>query len=102
MRPLNPVFASRPVTIFQVMSALANEHGAINLGQGFPDEDGPREILDAAAREVVIDRLMAIEDEVDLDRVKWVCLLVMVNQPDAEEAFDHLEDLVYFQGGYLH
>lgn len=59
-------------------------------------------ILDAAARELVIDRLMAIEDEVDLDRVKWVCLLVMVNQPDGEEAFDHLEDLVYFQGGYLH
>ncbi len=51
--PLNPVFASRPVTIFQVMSALANEHGAINLGQGFPDEDGPAAILEAAARAVV-------------------------------------------------
>lgn len=53
MRPLNPVFASRPVTIFQVMSGLAAEHGAINLGQGFPDEDGPAEILEAAARAVV-------------------------------------------------
>lgn len=59
-------------------------------------------ILDVGARETVIDRLMAIDDEVDLERVKWVCLLVMVNQPDAEEAFDHLEDLIYFQGGYLH
>lgn len=49
-RPLNPTFAARPVTIFAVMSALANEHGAINLGQGFPDEDGPKEILEAAAR----------------------------------------------------
>ncbi len=46
---LNPVFADRPVTIFQVMSALAGEHDAINLGQGFPDEDGPQSILDAAA-----------------------------------------------------
>lgn len=50
IRPLNPTFAARPVTIFAVMSGLANEHGAINLGQGFPDEDGPREILEAAAR----------------------------------------------------
>jgi aspartate/methionine/tyrosine aminotransferase len=47
--PLNPVFFDRPVTIFQVMSALANAAGAINLGQGFPDEDGPAEILKAAA-----------------------------------------------------
>jgi len=51
--PLNPVFADRPVTIFQVMTTLANEHEAINLGQGFPDEDGPQEILEAAAREIV-------------------------------------------------
>ncbi|HXI86262.1 MAG TPA: aminotransferase [Parvularculaceae bacterium] len=50
---LNPVFADRPVTIFQVMTALANKHGAINLGQGFPDEDGPKEILEAAARAIV-------------------------------------------------
>ncbi|MEQ1930199.1 MAG: aminotransferase [Parvularculaceae bacterium] len=48
-RTLNPIFANRPVTIFQVMSGLANEAGAINLGQGFPDEDGPRAILEAAA-----------------------------------------------------
>src|SRR3954470_21785835 len=32
------------------MSALAERTGAINLGQGFPDEDGPAEVLDAAAR----------------------------------------------------
>src|SRR5689334_21392483 len=31
------------------MSALAVRHGAINLGQGFPDEDGPADLLDAAA-----------------------------------------------------
>ena len=37
-------------TIFTEMSALAERTGAINLGQGFPDEDGPREVLEAAAR----------------------------------------------------
>jgi N-succinyldiaminopimelate aminotransferase len=35
-------------TIFAEMSALAVRTGAINLGQGFPDTDGPREVLDAA------------------------------------------------------
>jgi N-succinyldiaminopimelate aminotransferase len=36
-------------TIFAEMSALAERTGSINLGQGFPDEDGPAEILEAAA-----------------------------------------------------
>jgi N-succinyldiaminopimelate aminotransferase len=35
-------------TIFTTMTALAEETGAINLGQGFPDEDGPAEVVDAA------------------------------------------------------
>ncbi|OFE16648.1 aminotransferase [Humibacillus sp. DSM 29435] len=35
-------------TIFAEMSALAGRTGAINLGQGFPDTDGPQEMLDAA------------------------------------------------------
>lgn len=36
------------LTIFEEVTALAQQHSAINLGQGFPDEDGPQEILDAA------------------------------------------------------
>ncbi|NNC11143.1 pyridoxal phosphate-dependent aminotransferase [Planctomonas sp. JC2975] len=39
-------------TIFAEMSALAARTGAINLGQGFPDEDGPAEVLDAAVRSI--------------------------------------------------
>jgi len=35
-------------TVFSEMSALAQRTGAINLGQGFPDEDGPREVLETA------------------------------------------------------
>ena len=35
-------------TIFAEMTALATEHGAVNLGQGFPDTDGPQAMLDAA------------------------------------------------------
>jgi len=46
----NPVFGTLGTTIFTVMSALAAEHQAVNLGQGFPDEDGPFAIREAAAR----------------------------------------------------
>lgn len=46
----NPVFADLGTTIFTVMSALAGEHKAVNLGQGFPDLDGPQSIRAAAAK----------------------------------------------------
>jgi len=49
----NPVFAELGTTIFTVMSALAVEHGAINLGQGFPDEDGPLALREAASRALI-------------------------------------------------
>jgi N-succinyldiaminopimelate aminotransferase len=47
---MNSVYASLKPTIFEVVSRLAAEKGAVNLGQGFPEEDGPRDILEAAAR----------------------------------------------------
>ena len=49
MRDLNHQLAGLGTTIFTVMSALAAEHGSINLGQGFPDTDGPADVLKAAA-----------------------------------------------------
>jgi N-succinyldiaminopimelate aminotransferase len=52
-RDLNPAFASLGTTIFTVMSALAVKHDAINLGQGFPDEDGPLSIREAAAKALI-------------------------------------------------
>ncbi len=39
-------------TVFAEMSALAARTGAINLGQGFPDEDGPAEVLEAAVQAI--------------------------------------------------
>jgi len=48
LKPANSLLSGLGTTIFTVMSALAVEHGAINLGQGFPDTDGPADILDAA------------------------------------------------------
>lgn len=50
---MNRIYASLPQTIFDVMSGLARETGAINLGQGFPEWDGPQDIREAAARAVM-------------------------------------------------
>ncbi|TYC65251.1 aminotransferase [Stappia sp. BW2] len=49
MKPTNPVFTGIATTVFETMSRLAMAHGAVNLGQGFPDVDGPADIRQAAA-----------------------------------------------------
>jgi aspartate/methionine/tyrosine aminotransferase len=49
MQPQNALLSATGTTIFTVMSALAVQHGAINLGQGFPDYDGPSDVIHAAA-----------------------------------------------------
>ncbi|MDO8913536.1 MAG: aminotransferase [Phenylobacterium sp.] len=49
----HPVFANLPTTVFEEMSGLARELGAINLGQGFPDDPGPLAIRQKAADEVL-------------------------------------------------
>ena len=49
----NPVFSKLPISIFQHMTMLALKHDAINLGQGFPDEDGPIGIREIAAKQLL-------------------------------------------------
>jgi aspartate/methionine/tyrosine aminotransferase len=50
---MNPVFSELPVSVFEVMSGLAREHDAVNLGQGFPDDPGPEDVRRKAADAVV-------------------------------------------------
>lgn len=58
-------------------------------------------ILNTITRELVIDRLMAIEEhEIDLPQVKWVILLVLFNQPDEEAALACMENLVLENTAY--
>jgi len=61
-------------------------------------------VLDGTTREMVIDRVMALEeDEVDLEQLKWVILMVLFNQPGREAAFAWMEDLVMDEmSGVLH
>ncbi len=50
---MNPIFADLPTTVFETMSRLARETGAVNLGQGFPDDPGPEDVRRKAAEAVV-------------------------------------------------
>ncbi len=53
-------------------------------------------ILSPAQRELVIDRLMALDgDEIDIEKLKWVVLMVLFSQPGQETAFSRMEDLVF-------
>jgi Smg protein len=53
-------------------------------------------ILPPAQRELVIDRLLALDsDEIDVDQVKWVVMMVLFSQPGHEQAYAQMEDLVF-------
>jgi Smg protein len=53
-------------------------------------------ILSASQRELVIDRLMALDaDDIDIEKVKWVVLMVLFSQPGQEQAYARMEDLVF-------
>ena len=57
------------------------------------------EVLKPAMRELVIDRIMALEtEEIDHEGVKWVILMVLFNQPGYEAAYTWLEDFVFDEG----
>ncbi len=57
-------------------------------------------ILGPATRELVLDRVMALDTgEVDLEQLKWIILMVLFNQPGQEAAYAWMEDLVFEEPG---
>ncbi|AOO84190.1 aminotransferase [Bosea vaviloviae] len=50
---MNPIFSALQTSVFEVMSRLARETGAVNLGQGFPDDPGPEDVRRKAADAVI-------------------------------------------------
>ena len=57
-------------------------------------------ILNAAQRELVVDRLLALqasptESAIDIEQVKWVVLMVLFSQPGQEAAYARMEDLLF-------
>lgn len=67
----------------------------------FMEQNG---VLDATTREMVVDRVMALDvDEITVEQLKWVILMVLFNQPGRESAYVMLEDLVFDEmQGHLH
>lgn len=61
-------------------------------------------ILNSANREIVIDRAMALEnEEISIEKLKWIVLMVLLSQPDEEIAFSRMEDIVYdLVPAYMH
>jgi Smg protein len=61
-------------------------------------------VLSVITREIVIDRVMALEaGDITLEQLKWVMLMVLFNQPGQETAYDLLENLVFDEmQGHLH
>jgi Smg protein len=61
-------------------------------------------VLDSITRELVIDRVEALEGEdIDLEQLKWVVLMVLFNQPGKEAVFAWMEDFVLDKAcGRLH
>lgn len=56
-------------------------------------------VLSPAQRELVLDRVIALDvGEVDVEELKWVILMVLFNQPDQEEAYSWLENLMFDHG----
>lgn len=53
-------------------------------------------VLSPAQRELVLDRVIALDvEEVDVEELKWVILMVLFNQPDEEAAYSWLEHLMF-------
>ena len=53
-------------------------------------------ILDPESREIVIDRVLAVDHvHVTVYEIKWIVLLVLMNRPGREDAFTQMEDIVY-------
>ena len=61
-------------------------------------------VIDATRRELILDRLMALDcDEVGLEDLKWVVLMVLFNQPGQEANYAWMEDLMFDEDGqYRH
>jgi Smg protein len=61
-------------------------------------------ILSPPQREILVDRLLALESEdIDVEQIKWVVLMVLFSQPGQELAYARMEDLVFEEStGSIH
>ena len=88
---------AKPFLTHQAMRCYSNEeiHRIGVEARGFLLYLEQLSILDPGTREIVIDRLMALDGrEIDLGRIKWVVLIALFNQPDKKAALSLLQDMI--------
>jgi len=60
-------------------------------------------ILTPFTRELVLDRVFALDTQVDIEQLKWIVMIVLFNHPGEENAYAWMESLVFDQGlDYIH
>jgi Smg protein len=86
-----PMFATHSLRHY-----VAEESEQLGVdGRGFLLYLEQLSILDPITREIVVDRVMALDSkEVDLGRIKWVVLMVLFSQPDKKSALSLLQDMI--------
>ena len=90
------VQAGPSFTPFSIRHYSREESECLGMdGKGFLLYLEQLSILDPMTREVVMDRLMALDNrEIDLGRIKWVVLIALFNQPDKKSALSLLQDMI--------
>jgi Smg protein len=82
-------------TAFRVFDSVEQERFDAK-SRGYLLELEQMGILQPAQREIVIDRLLALDhEELDLEQTKWVVMMVLFSQPGQQQAYAQMEDLVY-------
>ncbi|MDH5391951.1 MAG: DUF494 domain-containing protein [Gammaproteobacteria bacterium] len=60
-------------------------------------------ILTPLTRELVLDRVLALDTQVDMEQLKWIVMIVLFNHPGEENAYAWMESLVFDEGlDYIH
>lgn len=72
-------------------------------GMGFLMQLEQSGILTPFTRELVLDRVFALDTHVDIEQLKWIVMIVLFNHPGEENAYAWMESLVFDQGlDYIH
>jgi Smg protein len=94
---LNPADASNAPqnSAFRVFD-IAEQERLDSASRGYLLQLEQIGILKPAQREIVIDRLLALDnEEIDVEQTKWVVMMVLFSQPGQQDAYAQMEDLVY-------
>jgi len=87
------------------MRILSDEEKSLldQEGMGFLLHLEQTGILTPFTRELVLDRVFALDTHVDIEQLKWIVMIVLFNHPGEENAYPWMESLIFDQDfDYLH